>query len=525
MKAMKKNNTHHLGTKGFSLPELMIAAAIMGGLSLGYMKLTQNGLEGGKRIESGAQINEIKSEVLGILSNRDACYNTFNPFHNDFTDVIGGGVKSISEIRDKNNYTRFSVGQQFPGGVKLVSINVKDFNSTTNTAGLLLGFDYKLNSSTKMDKIRRFDLQLELNSKNLDKCVALAGVQSIDPKQLCDTVVGFSASGASYFEGSECNFAKATCEKGGGVWDLTKEKCDLGNDQKLAVRDEACKASGGKFVKPVKAWHYKLSGLMDDTKPCTAADMSKPDTCYCKTMWSKFYRMGSVGGAFPHIQNVPLERNHQIGGYFTIPELFPIDVGSNSVTSTDKKRFTRIRMSTKIQYARYNYTHPGVNGNPWLIEQDGTPFALIQFDIHCYSANTIPVAGAPYEWNLKPALTSSGWSWTQGGSSYSTSFSHLGGFGFMGFNFNSSYQTREAVTKRIYAAEANAPTGVVDWRNQYEVEVSTSSLLEPGDKCIFTAKPVFSSDNVSSFDLKFHWLNVKVDQTTNRMDIPQSNGD
>lgn len=521
---MDKNTFHNLGAKGFSLPELMMAAAIMGVLALGFMKLTQNGLEGGKRVEAGAQISEIKNEVLGILSNRDACFNTFNPTYLDFTDVVGGGTKAITAIKDKNNSTRFSVGQQFPGGVKLVSINVKDFNATTNTAGLLLGFDYNLNSTKKMDKIRRFDLQLELIGNTLDKCVALAGVQSIDPKQLCDTVVGFSTSGASYFEGAECNFAKATCEKGGGVWDGTAEKCGLGNAQKLSVREEACSAKGGKFVRPAKAWHYKLSGYMDDTIECTEADMSTPDKCYCKTMWSHMYGSGSVGGSFPQEVTVPLERNQQIGGYFTIPELFPTDVGSNTATASDKKRFTKITMRAHLQYLipDADLDYPALSGNPWMIEAASIPFVLSDFNIHCYSANSLGVGGSPSEWDLKPSLSSSGWSWSQGGSSYSTSFSKLGGFNSGGYGYSTEYMTKETDSKRLYAAIKYAD-GTADWRNQYGVKASTWALLEPGDKCILTVKPVFSSDTTkTSFLMRFSSIGIKVDQTTSKMDIPES---
>lgn len=216
---------------GFSLPELMMAAALLGALSLGVMKLSQNGVEGVKRIESGSQIEEIRKEILGHLSNREACLKTFALFQN-FSDVVAGTTKVIPSIRDRNNNVRFSAGQIFPGGAKLTSIEVKGYSAVNSTAGLYLNFEYNLNSQKKMEKNKRLDLQLELDSsKMLLSCVAMAGVQNIDPKQLCDIVVGFDSTGASYFNSGECQFPRASCEKIGGVWDTDNNKCELSDDK------------------------------------------------------------------------------------------------------------------------------------------------------------------------------------------------------------------------------------------------------------------------------------------------------
>ena len=225
------------GNQGFSLPELMMAAAILGGLSLGFMKLTQNGVESSKRVESGSQIDQIKNEVLGILSNRQACEKTFF-LHQDFTDVKGGGIKAISSIKDKNNMVRFSVGQTFSGGTKLQSIEVKNFNASTVTASLVLNFKYNLNSQHEIQKVKLVDLQLELDSSNLLlNCVAMAGVQNIDPRQICDMVVGFDSLGISYFRSGACQFAVASCEKVGGVWDTGTNKCVIDSE----LEELACK--------------------------------------------------------------------------------------------------------------------------------------------------------------------------------------------------------------------------------------------------------------------------------------------
>lgn len=219
------------GSRGFSLPELMMAAAILGGLSLGFMKLTQNGTESNKRIESGSQIEELRKEILGIMSNRDACKNTFT-LYQDFSDVVGGTAKSIPSIRDKNNTIRFSAPQQFNGGTKLKSLRVSNYNPATKTARLFIGFDYMLNSKTTVDRMKGIDLQLELDATNkLVSCVAMAGVQNVDPKQLCDTVVGFDTLGRSYFQSGECQFAQASCEKLKKIWDPATSTCNFNGEK------------------------------------------------------------------------------------------------------------------------------------------------------------------------------------------------------------------------------------------------------------------------------------------------------
>lgn len=208
-----------------------MGAAIMGGLSLGFMKLTQNGVEGNKRVESSSQIEELRKEMLGFLSNRDACENTFALYQN-FSDVVGGGVKNFPSLRDKNNTIRFTAPTTFSGGTKLKSFNVRSYNSATQTAKLEINFEYMLNSKKVIQKLKMIDLLLELDGgNNLLSCVAMAGVQNIDPKQLCDTVVGFDSTGESYFQAGECQFAKASCEKLNKSWDTTTNTCNLDGEK------------------------------------------------------------------------------------------------------------------------------------------------------------------------------------------------------------------------------------------------------------------------------------------------------
>jgi len=270
-------------SKGVSLPELMIATAIMGTLAVGFMKLTKSGVEGNKRVEVGTQLNEEKNEILGTLSSREACQYTF-AYNTNFSDLIAGGSRNIPNIRNKTNVIKTTSGEIVSAGVKLNSIIAKDYNASLKTVGLLFNYTYNINSNVKVEKTKRLDLQLELSGNTLLSCVALAGVQNIDPKQLCDTVVGFDTLGNSYFQNAECQFAKASCEKTSGTWDAVTELCNLSPKQKFNVRKESCENERGYFRKGVEGWSYSIEALMTFTA-CTENDIRTNQKCYCQKVF------------------------------------------------------------------------------------------------------------------------------------------------------------------------------------------------------------------------------------------------
>lgn len=428
---------------GFSLPELMMAAAIMGVLAVGFMKLTQNGVEGGKRVEAGAQLNEVKNESVGILSNRDACINTF-ALSNDFSDVMGGTPKIITSIKDKNNIIRFSSGSTYPGGVKLNSITVKDYDALKKTAGLFMDFSYNLNSAKVMQKTRRFDLQLELSGNTLQSCVALAGVQNIDLQQLCDGVIGFDPAGASYFTSGECQFAKASCQKGGGVWDGVLEKCGLGYEQQFNVRKSACDSERGYFMRINQGWSFSIEGLTTSSM-CTVADITSGKKCFCRTDFMAQIWSNPPAPTEPDSTGYPSKRLSLSGGRFNI--VSPIFTLSNPFPDSDSRpRF--VKMSAKIHIDN--------------VSSDGKQ-KWLTMAIGCYRPGRFAYR-PQLEWF--PSILSSDW----------TTVHAVGGYKFQTDDF------REVLANGTQVGNTGPASLVPISRGNYFMH-SGGGIYLPGDKC------------------------------------------
>jgi prepilin-type N-terminal cleavage/methylation domain-containing protein len=75
---MKKMNDE----KGFSLLEVLVAVAIMGGISLVMLQMNQNQLKGQKTTELKGEISDIMNIIRQVLNNQEACDTTFS--QNDF---------------------------------------------------------------------------------------------------------------------------------------------------------------------------------------------------------------------------------------------------------------------------------------------------------------------------------------------------------------------------------------------------------------------------------------------------------
>ena len=517
-----------INQKGVSLVQVMMAFGLMSVLGLAVMRMNETNMKESKRVELKGELDNVHREVMSYLSNDVACSYTLGGVGTNLSSLKTTGTMSISSVKDVNNNNKFT--DTFNRmGVKITDFQFVNFNSADNTATLNIQYQYRVGKKN-LNRTRPVTVNFEFddaNPDNLKRCLARGGVTNIDPKQICDLVVGLDSGGDSYFDGATCNFPRASCERTGGIWNGIDNFCEPGDAQKLKIRQQACEAEGGFLTKVVKAWHYKLSNHMDDTQPCTINDLDQNE-CYCKTKWTKYYDKDVVSGSFPQEKITPLLRMQQVGGYFTIQEQIPANVGPNKTGATDKKRYTRIRVNTTFQYLLpdIEYTPPTFTTNPYMIENAGTPFILVEFRINCYSPNATPpsVSGSPWGWEEKPNLSNSGWSWSQGGSSYTNSYSRFNGYGIGSFGIATDYRSQEGKLYRIYAAQKQSG-GYIDWRNQYSMTTEVYGSLEPGDKCVATVRPVYSSEHSkSSFNLRFSTIQVLVDQYTNLMDHPISDG-
>jgi prepilin-type N-terminal cleavage/methylation domain-containing protein len=72
-----KKNFAFMDKKGFSLVEVMVAAGMLGLVSLGVMKLTENQSKSSKTFETKFEVTSIVAEIRTLLSNSDSCTSTF----------------------------------------------------------------------------------------------------------------------------------------------------------------------------------------------------------------------------------------------------------------------------------------------------------------------------------------------------------------------------------------------------------------------------------------------------------------
>lgn len=105
---------------GFTLVEVLIAAALLGGLALVIMNISREQTKAQKQTETNFEVNTIYSSIAQTLLNADACFNTLNPAGSILAE------KALTRIVDRNNTTLFLTDNTYGNNkVKLVSITVK----------------------------------------------------------------------------------------------------------------------------------------------------------------------------------------------------------------------------------------------------------------------------------------------------------------------------------------------------------------------------------------------------------------
>ena len=130
--------------KGFSLAEVMVAAGMLGALSLAVMQLTKNMSGSTKALEASSEALTVTNAIKTTLLGEGACKNTLE-------NVNISGNTTITEIKDINDATRYSVGSVYgTRAVRLTGMRLQERSTTlsggarTGTVKLFIDFE-KLN--------------------------------------------------------------------------------------------------------------------------------------------------------------------------------------------------------------------------------------------------------------------------------------------------------------------------------------------------------------------------------------------
>jgi hypothetical protein len=203
-----------LNAKGFSIVQVLIAAAMMGGLALVISKLSENQSMVQRGAIEGQEINEITTRMQKYLSNSKVCSHNFK--NNTLAPVTG--KKSFSEIKNLDNNVVFKVdpNHTYAGGISIVGMELK------RLAGSELEFEMQLvKKGTK-----------SIGAKNINKKFKLDGI--FDGNKLL-----------SCYTDTEGTIA-TTCETLlGGTYNQTTKKCENNKVCQLEVEMMQIKGTEG----------------------------------------------------------------------------------------------------------------------------------------------------------------------------------------------------------------------------------------------------------------------------------------
>jgi prepilin-type N-terminal cleavage/methylation domain-containing protein len=189
-----------LNQKGFTLAEIVVAAGLLGIVSLGVMRLVDNMNKSQKTFETKSEIVLVTNSIAQSLTNEEACKNTFSGI-NLVTD------SSVASIQNSTGASIFDVGSVYGNrSVRLTSLDIdnvslaNDGSSKSGTFELLIGLE-------------------KLNSQNQGGLAITKRVTISVITDLSDDFVGCfnSAAGAT----------KNSCENIGGTFDSASQNCDL----------------------------------------------------------------------------------------------------------------------------------------------------------------------------------------------------------------------------------------------------------------------------------------------------------
>jgi prepilin-type N-terminal cleavage/methylation domain-containing protein len=186
---------------GFSLMEIMIAAALMGGLALAVAKLMQDQSKAVKTIESRSEYNAVITDIRNVLSFVDSCNLTMGAGVTDLsTTTVIPDIKFLPDPSQPSQFvTRYVPGELYGNGnVKIksdpsdptVGMRLVGFQRVGSTAfgsaELLIDFIFNQNTGGTKELTRRVNLAVETQNATstiLKDCYS-TGSNGIDSRYL-----------------------------------------------------------------------------------------------------------------------------------------------------------------------------------------------------------------------------------------------------------------------------------------------------------------------------------------------------
>ncbi len=170
-----------------SLTEALVAAGMVGGLSLGYLQLSGDHQKSQKKIEAGFEIDMLALEMAQTLSNDDACTKTLR------NNTSG----TISDIRNSKNKVVFEENKKYGQNlIQLKSMELKNLDKAADGFGSLeLEVTFEKSAKIikgKKEEIRKIPLVIQETPGTVicNPDPATRFIASSAKKMMCDSIKG-----------------------------------------------------------------------------------------------------------------------------------------------------------------------------------------------------------------------------------------------------------------------------------------------------------------------------------------------
>lgn len=187
-----------LNQSGFSLLEIMVAAALLGGLALTGAKLMENQTKSMKTVEVKAEYNAVLADIRSILAIEDSCLATF-PGANA-TNAVIGDIKQkpafvatpVSRYVANSNWqlaTAYGNGNVRILSYQLGEANLGAVNPTTNTkvgtTNLIINMRSGLNRTVGAEiMVKRIPINVETTAADIIIKCSSSGSTGLDNRYL-----------------------------------------------------------------------------------------------------------------------------------------------------------------------------------------------------------------------------------------------------------------------------------------------------------------------------------------------------
>jgi type II secretory pathway pseudopilin PulG len=318
---------------GFSMVEIMVAAALLGGLSLGVVKLMENANKASKTIEVKDDIIQMERLITDVLNSPNNCEATLGE------KTIGSNIPVIYQVINNQPVPKFSVSTAKSNSIQITSMKIKNVDAngsdgSTALASLEVTFK-KPNGALGGSDIKK---EIVLNANLCQK----KWIKNTDVKLLVNQCTGKIVDGpnkwgTTYWAAcQDCSMLSSktiySCQSRGGLG------VDIGNISKIAC--------------------YNLGGTFDDvTSNCDIKEKVTQDSCYA--LGGQINTQGECkfnNGQFTLAQFIQDLAKKETPDCIVLPACtpkYPTQGGRFTVTAPVSANYTEYTISCTANYKRY----------------------------------------------------------------------------------------------------------------------------------------------------------------------------